>query len=119
MHLVIVHYHLNRGGVTQVIVNQLRSLASQWDCGDIIDGITDKRPGRGNAYLHEERVRSAVAEREAEFAAKSPQQVGRLLKRMEKQMYEHARNLEFEEAARLRDEIQALRSGSLALVEAN
>ena len=27
MQVAIVHYHLNRGGVTQVIVNQLRALA--------------------------------------------------------------------------------------------
>jgi excinuclease ABC subunit B len=42
-----------------------------------------------------------------------PVALGRMLKRMEEQMIEHARNLEFEEAARLRDEIQAIRRESL------
>ncbi len=46
MHLVLVHYHLNRGGVTQVIVNHLRSLARHWTCGDIIDDITILFGGR-------------------------------------------------------------------------
>jgi excinuclease ABC subunit B len=42
-----------------------------------------------------------------------PVALGRMLKGMEEQMIEHARNLEFEEAARLRDEIQAIRRDSL------
>jgi excinuclease ABC subunit B len=33
--------------------------------------------------------------------------------KLEKQMYEHARNLEFEEAARIRDAIRELRDDSL------
>jgi excinuclease ABC subunit B len=38
-----------------------------------------------------------------------PEQAMKKLKRLEADMYRHARNLEFEEAARLRDEIHALR----------
>ncbi len=34
---------------------------------------------------------------------------------LEKRMYEHARNLEFEQAARLRDEINDLRHQSVGL----
>jgi excinuclease ABC subunit B len=34
------------------------------------------------------------------------------VKKLEEQMYLHARNLEFEAAARLRDQIQALRERS-------
>ncbi len=33
MHLAIVHYHLNHGGVTQVIVNHLRALGRSADVG--------------------------------------------------------------------------------------
>jgi excinuclease ABC subunit B len=32
-------------------------------------------------------------------------------------MFEHARNLEFEEAARLRDRVEKLREGMLGVVE--
>ena len=35
--------------------------------------------------------------------------------KLEKQMLKHARDLEFEEAARLRDEIQALRAESFGV----
>ena len=50
MHLVLVHYHLNRGGVTQVILNHLRSLARHWTCGDIIDNITILFGGRREGW---------------------------------------------------------------------
>ena len=54
-----------------------------------------------------------VAEEEAEYAAMTPAQMAKHLKRMEDQMYEHARNLEFEEAARVRDQIRQLQDKGL------
>ncbi len=42
-----------------------------------------------------------------------PKALGKLLTRLENEMLEHARNLEFEEAARLRDEIHAIRAERL------
>jgi excinuclease ABC subunit B len=39
----------------------------------------------------------------------APAQVMKKVKKLEAQMYKHARNLEFEEAARIRDEIERLR----------
>ena len=50
-----------------------------------------------------------VAESRADYRAMSPQQALKLIKKLEAEMYQHARNLEFEEAARLRDEIDVLR----------
>ncbi len=44
---------------------------------------------------------------------KDPKAFGKLLKQLENQMLEHAKNLEFEEAAHVRDELQALRENSL------
>ena len=44
-----------------------------------------------------------------------PQKLGRVLQEMEKRMHEHARNLEFELAADLRDEIKVLRDQSLEM----
>ena len=38
-----------------------------------------------------------------------PEQAMKKVKKLEAQMYKHARNLEFEEAARIRDEIERLR----------
>jgi excinuclease ABC subunit B len=45
----------------------------------------------------------------AEFEALSEKDVGRRIKQLEKQMLEHARNLEFEKAARVRDQLAILR----------
>ena len=42
-----------------------------------------------------------------------PKELGRLLGELENKMYDYAKNLEFEEAARIRDEIQELRSAYL------
>ena len=39
----------------------------------------------------------------------SEKEVAREIKRLEKQMLEHARNLEFEQAARLRDQLALLK----------
>jgi excinuclease ABC subunit B len=40
-----------------------------------------------------------------------PEQAVKAIRRLEAQMYRHARNLEFEDAARIRDEIERLRHG--------
>jgi len=38
-----------------------------------------------------------------------PEQAMKKIKKLEAEMYRHARNLEFEDAARIRDEIERLR----------
>ncbi len=48
--LVIAHYHLNRGGVTQVIVNQLRALARTSSLGEEIRDITLLYGGRHQGW---------------------------------------------------------------------
>jgi excinuclease ABC subunit B len=45
----------------------------------------------------------------------SPEQIVREIKRLEAQMYKHARNLEFEEAAKIRDSIEKLKQQELGL----
>src|SRR6185295_19156129 len=46
----------------------------------------------------------------------SPAQIVREIKRLEAQMFKHARNLEFEEAARIRDTIEKMKQLELGLV---
>ena len=46
----------------------------------------------------------------------SPEQIVREIKRLEAEMYKRARNLEFEEAARLRDAIEKMKQQELGLV---
>ncbi|WP_018952477.1 excinuclease ABC subunit UvrB [Thioalkalivibrio sulfidiphilus] len=57
-----------------------------------------------------------VAEEEIAYGL-PPEKAVKEIARLESQMYEHARNLEFEEAARLRDRIEHLRKGSLGMPE--
>ena len=51
-----------------------------------------------------------VAQKVASYRALDEKQLATELKKLEKQMQEHARNLEFEKAASLRDEIRQLKS---------
>ena len=81
---------------------------------EIIDGVQPR------TYPSRSRRRGAVTPVAAEEAAKyetmPPAALGRVLGKLEKQMYEHARNLEFEEAARLRDKIRAIRERQFRVV---
>ena len=63
-------------------------------------------PGRG--------PRKAMKEA-ARFAAMTPEQLMRKAQKLEQTMLKHARDLEFEEAARLRDEIGRIREAGLGL----
>jgi hypothetical protein len=44
-----------------------------------------------------------VAEEEVQYAEMTPKQMAKRIRQLEDQVYRHAQNLEFEEAARLRD----------------
>ncbi|MGC9163704.1 MAG: excinuclease ABC subunit UvrB [Thiomonas sp.] len=68
---------------------------------DLIDGVV-QTPGKG---LRAGSVESEIAQLQID----NPQEVAREIKRLEKRMMEHARNLEFEQAARVRDQLAALR----------
>ncbi|MCA0241277.1 MAG: excinuclease ABC subunit UvrB [Proteobacteria bacterium] len=67
---------------------------------DLIDGVVSDKTAR-------EEARSAKAA--AEIEAMNEKDLGKRIKTLEKQMLEHARNLEFEKAARLRDQLALLR----------
>ncbi|MEE9706103.1 excinuclease ABC subunit UvrB [Aeromonas veronii] len=72
--------------------------------GDVMDmggSRTAGKPGKG--------MRKA-AEPQGEYHVRSASEIAKEIKRMEEQMFQHARDLEFEQAAALRDQIQHLRS---------
>jgi excinuclease ABC subunit B len=60
-----------------------------------------------------------VAETAAGYQVKNlkPGQAAQLIKKLEQQMYTHAKDLEFEQAARIRDEIEHIRAQSFELPE--
>lgn len=69
---------------------------------DILEGAYAENTVRGRLY-------SKVAEVAEEYLALSPAALKKKLIELEKTMYEHAHNLEFEKAARLRDQIQSIK----------
>jgi excinuclease ABC subunit B len=54
-----------------------------------------------------------IAEEAAIYQALSPEKLAKKIKELENKMYDHARNLEFEEAANVRDQIKHIREAAL------
>jgi len=93
----------------QVAYNREHGVTPQTICKAVADIMESAYPGAPVPA----RQYARVAEEVAEYAALTPQQMARKLKNLEKQMYRHATNLEFEEAARLRDRIRELQGKGL------
>ena len=73
---------------------------------DILEGATPGAPVNAKRYAR-------VAEEIAEYASLTPKQMMKKIKDLEKQMYRHAQDLEFEEAADIRDQIKKLQGKGL------
>ncbi len=82
--------------------------------------ITDVLEGAYGGAMRQKQAESyaKVAEETLEYAALPPAEQARRLKALEQKMYQHAQDLEFEEAARLRDEIARMREDMLGVREA-
>ncbi len=74
---------------------------------DVMEGARVEA-GAGRAGKAAERRRKR-GEGEVDYAAMSPAKLAQAIKQMEQTMYQHARDLEFEQAARVRDEVQRLK----------
>jgi excinuclease ABC subunit B len=59
-----------------------------------------------------------VAEETMRYAGMSPAQLAKHISELEKKMYQHAQDLEFEEAARVRDEIARVQASAMGMAEA-
>ncbi|MFO1495226.1 MAG: excinuclease ABC subunit UvrB [Lysobacterales bacterium] len=90
----------------------------------IIKRVTDVMEGARDAAANDDALdrsehqrkqskRSAVAEPRVDYAALSPEQLGSKLRKLEEQMFQLAQNLEFEAAAKLRDEIKRIKAQGL------
>ncbi|MEW5882047.1 MAG: excinuclease ABC subunit UvrB [Pseudomonadota bacterium] len=86
-----MRYNQERGIVPRGVHKQVREL---------IDGVYESGPTRA-----ELRAASEVAD----YEVMDERQIAREIKRLEKLMFEHAKNLEFEKAARVRDQLAALK----------
>ncbi|MCU0836050.1 MAG: excinuclease ABC subunit UvrB [Chromatiaceae bacterium] len=74
---------------------------------DIMEGAYPGAPMRARDY-------AKVADEVLEYAVLTPQQMARKLKALEKEMLQHAKNLEFEQAAAVRDKIRELQGRGIA-----
>ncbi|WP_454009618.1 excinuclease ABC subunit UvrB [Aeromonas sp. Marseille-Q7275] len=89
------HAHNLEHGITPTGLNK--------SVGDVMDmggSRTAGKPGRGSRK---------AAEPQGEYHVRSASEIAKEIKRMEEQMFQHARDLEFEQAAAMRDQIQRLR----------
>ncbi|MDP3702336.1 MAG: excinuclease ABC subunit UvrB [Hylemonella sp.] len=90
-----VEHNIEHGITPRAIVKQVR---------DLIDGVYSEKAGREAERLEQESMARAQVEDMSE------KDIAREIKRLEKLMLEHARNLEFEQAARVRDQLGLLKA---------
>ncbi len=74
----------------------------------IIKAVSDVMEGAYSANKTGDRRYLKVAEKQAEYASLSANELSQKFKALEGKMYLHAQNLEFEEAAHCRDELEIL-----------
>ena len=89
-----IAHNLERGITPMAIVKKVR---------DLIDGVYSEKAGKEADRLE----RDAMARAQVEDM--SEKDISREIKRLEKLMMEHARNLEFEKAAQVRDQLHILK----------
>jgi excinuclease ABC subunit B len=89
-----IAHNLERGITPKAIVKKVR---------DLIDGVYSEKAGKEAERLERDAMQRAQVEDMSE------KDVSREIKRLEKLMMEHARNLEFEKAARIRDQLTILK----------
>ncbi len=86
-----IAFNLEHGITPRSIVKRIK---------DLIDGVYSEKSGKEAEKLE---IQKALVEDMSE------KDIAREIKRLEKQMVEHAKNLEFEKAARVRDQLHVLK----------
>jgi excinuclease ABC subunit B len=92
-----VQHNLDHGITPRSIVKKVR---------DMIDGVYSEKAGKEAERLEQDAMQRAQIEDMSE------KDIAREIKRLEKLMLEHARNLEFEKAARVRDQLSVLKTSA-------
>jgi excinuclease ABC subunit B len=93
---------MDRRRVKQIAFNEEHNIQPQTirkEVREIMEGARAAINRRG----------SKVAATVPDFSGMSPEMMLKKIAKLEKQMYRHARDLEFEEAAKVRDQIEAIR----------
>ncbi len=87
-------YNAEHGITPRTIIKQVK---------DLIDGVYSEKSGQEAERLEQAALQKAKVEDMSE------KDIAKAIKLLEKQMMEHARNLEFEKAARVRDQLAILK----------
>ncbi len=96
-----IEFNAEHGIVPTSIVRQVMDVME----GARSEPAPGEKKGRGRG--------ARVAEPAEDYAALPPERVAARIAALEQQMYQHARDLEFEDAARVRDEIRRLKEAAL------
>jgi excinuclease ABC subunit B len=105
-----VEYNLEHGITPRTIVRNI---------ADVMEGAREEPSsrggrGRGRGRDHAHAAPSTkVAEGSADYSVLDAHAAAVLIRKLEAEMYKHAQDLEFEQAARLRDEIHRVREQAL------
>ena len=90
-----IHFNEKHGITPQTINKKI---------ADIMEGAYGRAsPGK------KRKKATSIAEKPADYQSLTPAQAVKLIEKLEKQMYQHAKDLEFEEAAAVRDQIAEIR----------
>jgi len=103
----------NRRRAKQVAFNAANGITPrsiQKQIADVMEGARTPAPGIARARASTASRRSGQIEIPAD-----PKALGKLISQLESRMLEHAKNLEFEEAAEVRDQIQEIREKRLLM----
>ncbi len=87
-------------------VNGITPKTIQKEVREIIDGVVKT----GNQRKRTKNKALKAIQLEEDYSTMSNSELSKLMKKLEKKMYTHAENLEFEEAALLRDEIDVVKA---------
>ncbi|AEG01351.1 UvrABC system protein B [Methylomonas methanica MC09] len=91
----------------QIAFNKEHHIQPKTIFKSVTDILEISIPGSGGSIAG---ARAKVAEPASEYKAMTPKQAAKTLKQLEEKMYRHAKNLEFEEAAHVRDQIKLLQA---------
>ena len=94
-----------RRRTTQIEYNETHGITPK----GIRKAVADIMEGAHSDSGQSQRRMAKVAEEYRRYAESDPEALARRIEELEQRMYKHAENLEFEEAARLRDEVRQLR----------
>ena len=84
-------------GITPTTINK--------KVADVMDGV----------YSNSAKEYAKIAEEQAEYDGLTSKEFKKKVAELEQQMYKHAQNLEFEEAANVRDKIKKFEEGQLGI----